>query len=172
MYAIEITESSRDIHLFMFCSTLESVKEWIYAQLLRAMRADLATSVTLATMREIICTYATQLVNLDDLVETGEFRTYHDTIYAVSVCSAEDITRMLPKREAAKIGGFEECRRAFMRYAEVELAVAKQFCVEIHLKEEAADCTMEAINKGIGPQVNNLMWIDRQHVIANYTPRY
>ena len=87
MYSIEVKDNSKE-RVVVLCPSLISVKEWIYTQLLRAMREDVAMNVTLATMREISATYTTQLINLDEFDEdelaTGVFSTYHDTQYVVT----------------------------------------------------------------------------------------
>lgn len=68
------------------------------------------------------------------------------------------------------IGSFEECRRAFLPFAEVELAVAKEFCVEIHFKYEVSDEQIEVIEKAVRHRTTNMMWVDRRLVVVTYPP--
>lgn len=85
MYTIEVKDDSKE-KVYIVCPSLISMKEWIYTQLLRAMREDVAMDVTLATMREILSYYTTQMINLgdfDDEVGCDSFSTYHDTRYVV-----------------------------------------------------------------------------------------
>lgn len=89
MHTIEVKDNSKE-RVIVVCPSLISVKEWIYTQLLRAMREDVAMNETLATMREMVAHYDTQLINLDDFDEevgTNSFTTYRDTRYVVTLNS-------------------------------------------------------------------------------------
>ena len=93
MYTIEVKDNSKE-RVIVICPSLISVKEWIYSQLLRAMREDVAMNVTLATMREIVAHYDTQLINLDDFDEevgVNSFTAYCDTRYVVKYSPDENL---------------------------------------------------------------------------------
>lgn len=86
-YTIKVKDDSTKESIIVICPSAISVKEWIYTQLLRAMREDIAMNVTLTTMREIVAFYNTQLVNLDDFdtdpMWLGTVETYHGVIYDI-----------------------------------------------------------------------------------------
>ena len=87
-YSIQVKDDSTKERIIVLCPSAISVKEWLYTQLLRAMREDVAMNVTLKTMREIVSFYDTQLVRLDDFdadeMASGTFETYHGAIYEVN----------------------------------------------------------------------------------------
>jgi len=68
MYQIEVIDTTRE-RVIVICETLLNAKDWIYTQILHAMREDIAISVSYPTMREIVSFYDTQLINLDNLDE-------------------------------------------------------------------------------------------------------
>ena len=91
-YSIQVKDDSTKERIIVLCPSAISVKEWLYTQLLRAMREDVAMNVTLNTMREIVSFYDTQLVRLDDFdadeMATGRVETYHGVKYDID-CYAE-----------------------------------------------------------------------------------
>ena len=88
MYTIKVKDDSTKESIIVVCPSAISVKEWIYTQLLGAMREDVAMNVTLATMREVVAFYDTQFVRLDDFdtdeMTTGRVETYHGVKYEVN----------------------------------------------------------------------------------------
>lgn len=92
MYTIKVKDDSTKESIIVVCPSTISVKEWIYTQLLRAMREDVAINVTLATMREVVAFYDTQFVRLDDFdtdeMTTGRVETYRGVKYDID-CYAE-----------------------------------------------------------------------------------
>lgn len=68
MYQIEVIDTTRE-RVIVICETLLNAKDWIYTQILHAMREDIAISVSYPTMREIVSLYDAQLISLDNLDE-------------------------------------------------------------------------------------------------------
>lgn len=87
-YSIQVKDDSTKERIIVLCPSVISVKEWLYRQLLRAMREDVAMNVTLNTMREIVSFYDTQLIKLDDFdtdeMASGTFETYRGAKYEVN----------------------------------------------------------------------------------------
>lgn len=87
MYQIKVKDDSIKESITVICPSAISAKEWIYTQLLRAMREDTAMKVTLATMREIVNFYATQFARIDDFAvdatTDGLVEIYHGAIYFI-----------------------------------------------------------------------------------------
>ena len=83
MYKIDVKDENSKERVFVICPDILSVKDWIFTQLLHAMRENVMLTVSSPTMHKIVRHYDTQLTALEDFRGDGMANATFSTFYGV-----------------------------------------------------------------------------------------